>query len=189
MVREFVIVKQKKLFLFLSFALCLFFSEMLLAQQNQDASQSSEYSFHLGPYLPNQIEGVTEILPTWGLRYGLKSGAKVIEFGLSNARAKGTIYNIASVGLRGQLPLEDLFALFTIGLDAHYYLPPQEKEYRFVGGTHLGSGIMAEVGPGIWLRTDMKFTFNPGVALYFGFGFMFGSPTMDSKEDPTDPTK
>lgn len=133
-----------------------------------------EFSFHMGPYLPNQVDGVDEIQQTWGMRYGLKSaGPSAVEFGVTNSHAHGVDYFTTTLSLRGEMPLEDMYATFLFGLTGHYYKPASNSAYLSSAGLHMGSGMMMHVAGEVWFRSDMIFNFNPGVALYIGFGFLY----------------
>ncbi|MDZ4662152.1 MAG: hypothetical protein SGJ18_11100 [Pseudomonadota bacterium] len=136
----------------------------------------SEWGFHLGSFLPNQIDGITEILPMWGLRYGFKTKRGFIEAGADFSKAMGTRFSSLSLGVRGDIPVQSLVGHVSLGLDIHQVIPPDTEHTTYLGGGHVGGGIMALVGGDVWFRTDMKFNFNPGTSLYIGFGFIFRFP-------------
>lgn len=127
------------------------------------------YGIHTGPLLPNQIPGMTEIMPLWGIRYGIPVRKGTLETGIASARAKGVEYYNGSVSIRGDYNIDDLFALVYAGLDTHYY-SPNGSPFTMYFGAHVGGGFAAHLGDLLWFRSDMKFNVNPGTALYIGFG-------------------
>lgn len=148
------------------------------AQQGDGGgSGGSEISLFLGSMLPNQIEGVTEILPVFGGRYGLHtSSVGVMEFGLTNAHAEGVDFTTFSGSLRADLPtIDQFFGLIYGGIDIHYYRPVNTDERKTETGLHVGSGLMMHVSNTLWLRTDLKFMAAPGTSLSIMFGFVFAN--------------
>lgn len=164
---------------------CLFiFSPKLWAQTQEDDKDKklgSVYGVHVGPLLPNQIPGMTEIMPTWGVRYAFPVRKGLIELGAANARAKGVIYYNGSLSMRGDFSLDDLNGVAYAGFDTHYYAPPSST-FKMYFGAHAGGGFAMHLGDLLWFRTDMKFNVNPGTALYIGFGFEWRAPAGDTQE-------
>ncbi len=162
--------------------LVLFFSTHKSFAQSEDkgietgANVGSEWGFHIGSLLPNQIEGIEEILPRWGMRYGLRTGRGFIEGGAEFSKALGARFSTLSISLRGDIPVQTLVAQVFIGMDLHQVVAPTATETTYLGGGHVGGGIMALIGGDVWFRSDMKFSINPGTSLYIGFGFIFRFP-------------
>jgi hypothetical protein len=143
----------------------------LRAQESEGTAGGSELSFHMGSILPNQIDGVTEILPAVGGRYGFPLNYGAIELGFLNAHAYGVDYKLISASFRGEMtPMPDISTLFYIGPDFHNYLPLGETTRQSEWGFHVGTGVQMHMGGPFWLRGDMKFNMNPGTALSIGFG-------------------
>ena len=140
-----------------------------------DDSGSDEFSGHLGYLLPNQIDGVTEILPVFGLRYAYPAAPAVsIEGGAENSHASGVDYTTLTLDLRGELePMQHFLALFYGGVNFHWYAPVGKSDRQTDWGGNLGGGLMMKVTDTVWLRGDLRFDANPGTALYFGFGIAF----------------
>ena len=139
-------------------------------------SYGSEMGFHLGQLLPNQVEGVTEILPVYGFRYGYPTKAGIAELGLNNTHARGIDFTTIELGLRADLePMPNFLANVMVGGDMHYYSPENSNDRQTHYGGHVGTGLMMLVSDTLWARGEMKFLFNPGVAMYFGFGFVLRS--------------
>ncbi len=142
-----------------------------------------EWSLHTGPLLPNLIEGMDEILMSWGPRFGWPTSRGRLEISLLSGRGEGIEYMAASVSLRGDLRFEDLTGIFYLGADGHQYTYPAIAPTTiFVAGGHVGTGILAHIGGDVWFRSDMKFNLNPGTALYFGFGIMIRAPAGGGAE-------
>ena len=159
------------------------------AQQPQNPGEEKygfEWGAHTGPLLPNQFEGVTEIMPGWGVRVGFPNRKAYIEVGGFAARAYGvSIYN-GSISYRGDVTVETLTGIFYIGLDA-YHITPAEQTGHLDGGGHIGAGLMTVISDVAWFRADMKLNINPGTALYIGFGLHFRLPESQDDGTPANP--
>ncbi len=140
----------------------------------QATGGDSEYSMYLGTMLPNQIEGVTEIMPVFGGRYGFRNTSVVVtEFGLSNIHAEGVDFTTFSASLRADLPdYDQFFGMVYAGVDLNYYRPIRKTERKFDPGFHAGAGLMMHVGGTLWLRSDLKFMAEPGTSLQILFGLV-----------------
>lgn len=136
----------------------------------------------MGTFLPNQIEGVTELLPMWGLKYGFPARKGVVEVGALSAQSMGVSYQNVSLSLRGNIPVDTMVGIVFLGIDGNYYSAPQQP-YKLAFGGHFGGGIATHLGDVVWFRADMKFNVNPGTSLYFGFGFEFQIPSEESKDE------
>lgn len=160
------------------------FASLSWAQQKEDEKSDTkpmpEFSLTTGPLLPNQIEGVTEIMPTWGFRYSVPKKAASIDYGMLMSNAKGVTLYDAYLSLRANIKVETLIGIAYIGPDIHYDKVAGGESKTYFGG-HIGGGMMMQIGGLLYFRTDMKFNVNPGTSLYIGFGFSLGLP--DEKED------
>jgi hypothetical protein len=169
-------------------ALCLFMVPLAgwSAEEKPDEKNVLMPSFgaHMGTLLPNQIEGVTEMLPMWGARVGFPRKRSIVELGGMHANSLGVTYTNASVSIKGMFPMEGIYGLVYGGLDGHYYKGPTDTEFKMTGGGHLGGGLGAEVAEYLHFRGEMKFNVNPGTSLYIGFGFEMLFP--QEKEDAKD---
>lgn len=145
-----------------------------MAQEGGEAG-GSEISLYLGSLLPNQIDGVTEILPVFGGRYGFRTGSMgLVEFGLSNTHAEGVDFTTFSGSLRADLPAIDQFVgMIYGGIDFHYYRPAGSEDRRTETGLHVGSGLLMHASDTLWFRTDLKFQAAPGTSLVILFGLVF----------------
>lgn len=159
------------------------------AQDNADSGDAKEdkqfgkiYGLHVGPLLPNQIRGMSEIMPVWGARYAMPLRKGHAEFGLANSQANGTSYYNVSASFRGDYQIEDLFAVAYAGLDTHYWNAPSESAQTMFG-FHVGGGFAAHLSDMLWFRSDMKFNVNPGTALYIGFGLEWREQGGEGAQD------
>lgn len=139
------------------------------------ATSGSEISLFVGSLLPNQIEGVTEILPVFGGRYGFKTGSfGVVELGLSNSHAQGVDFSTFSGSLRADLPPIDQFTgFFYGGLDFNYYRPVNSDSRKSETGLHVGTGLTVHMSDSLWLRSDLNFMVQPGTSLSILFGLVY----------------
>ena len=147
----------------------------LWAQQGDNAPYNAGYEFgaHIGNILPNQISGVTEIQPQWGLRLGFgMGGAGTTEITANAGNGEGVKWKQLSVSARMDMPIEELVGIVFIGGDISMY-ETQTQEAKSFGGGHVGGGVMSLISRDLWFRMDMKFNINPGTSLYIGGGFMF----------------
>lgn len=133
---------------------------------------SSEVGFHLGNLLPAQIDGVTEIMPLWGVRGAYRLRDAFVEAGAIAGNAEGAEWANVHLSLRGDFPIEGLVGTVFAGFDGTQF-KGVNKTAKIFGGGHLGGGVMANISPTVWFRADMKLNVNPGTSLYIGFGFVF----------------
>ncbi len=130
-----------------------------------------EMGFHLGNLLPNQINGVTEIMGLGGIRTGLRmSEGSYFEAGFIAGNGEGQEWKNLHADIRMDIPIENLVALAYIGADAVYYSGHGVSD-KVVFGGHAGGGVQAQLTGVTWFRADMKFGFSPGTSLYIGCGF------------------
>lgn len=155
----------------------LVFLTMPLSAFAQDAeSGSSEVSLFVGSHLPNQIDGVTEILPVFGGRYGMALGGGIAELGLSNSHAEGVDFTTLSTSMRADLPAIDQFmGSIYGGLDFNFYRPAGAEDRTTETGFHVGAAILMHASSTLWFRGDLKFAANPGTSLFLLFGIVFRS--------------
>jgi hypothetical protein len=155
-----------------SFVCWLSLSGRAFAQS--DGAQGGDVSVFVGSFLPNQIEGVTEILPLFGGRVAFDSQAGAIEIGLANSHAYGVDFTILEMSLRGEFPLgEGMSGLAYAGGDLSWFIPIEETSRKTDTGLHFGGGAMMEISEGLWFRSEMKFMGSPGTSLSLLFGFVF----------------
>ncbi len=172
---------NSSMFLALGITLVVLTTQTVFAQSGQGetaaATYGSEASFHLGSLLPNQIDGVAEILPTVGFRYAIPASFGGVETGYATSHARGVDYKLISASLRGDIQvMPDMIALFLFGPDLHYFTPIYQTKRVTDYGFHVGAAVEMHLGGRAWLRGDMKFNMNPGIALYIGFGIALRFP-------------
>lgn len=132
-----------------------------------------EIGFHLGDLLPNQIPGITEIMGIGGLRTGIRlSPQSYFEGGFIAGNGSGQQWKNIHADIRMDIPVQNLVGLAYVGADSNYFKGAGHATSLVFGG-HVGGGIQAHLSGSAWFRTDMKFSFNPGTSLYFGFGLVW----------------
>ncbi len=152
------------------------FAQAPNAQEAAAPASGTEFGFHTGPLLPNQIEGMSEILPVWGLLFATPFRRGLLEFDLANSRGEGVVYYNAAVSYRYDVTLDEVTGMLSAGLDLHQWSSPPDDTTRMVGGGHVGGGLLVPMGDSMWFRTEMKFNMNPGTSLYIGFGLVLRFP-------------
>ncbi len=159
-------------------ALLLFATGASAQEGGGGADGGSEFSLFIGSMLPNQIDGVSEILPVFGGRYGLPTARLgVAEFGFANSHAEGVDFTTFSGSLRADLPAIDQFVGSVYGgLDISYFRPAGAEERQTDTGLHVGAAHAVYASDTLWFRTDLKFNASPGTSLSLLFGIVFQSP-------------
>lgn len=143
------------------------------AEGSTGGDAAFEFGFHLGNLLPNQINGVTEIMGLGGVRMGFRLAPQAyVEGGFIAGNGGGQEWKNAHVDLRMDIPVETLVALAYLGADSYYFKGPQ-TDTRLIFGGHVGGGVQAHLAGSAWFRGDMKFGFSPGTSLYLGFGIVW----------------
>lgn len=142
-------------------------------QSDNGRNAMYEAGFHLGNLLPNQIQGVTEIMGLGGVRGGIRLAPYTYaEAGAIAGEGHGQEWKNGHVDARMDIPIENLIASAYIGADGTYYRGSDNNAHMIFGG-HAGGAIQALLTGHLWFRGDMKFGFSPGTSLYIGFGFVF----------------
>jgi hypothetical protein len=151
-------------------------------QQGDDPDQATnapgadalyEVGFHLGSLLPNQVNGVSEIMGLGGLRVGMRmSPLSYFETGFITGNGSGQEWKNLHADFRMDIPVETLVGLAYVGADTVYFKGPGHSTQLVFGG-HAGGGVQMHLTGVTWFRTDMKFGFSPGTSLYIGFGLVW----------------
>lgn len=151
-----------------------------VAQAQEQESKSALPPFwsvtpHMGPMLPHQIDGLSEIMPIAGLNAGMSRGPGIMEFGTYFSNAYGAAYYEFAFSYRYIMPIE--------GIEAGIFAGPslvrhrgENFDFRNIFGAHVGAGGAVMIGSGILFRGDMKFNVNPGTSLYVGFALEVRTP-------------
>ncbi|MES2856075.1 MAG: hypothetical protein V4692_09440 [Bdellovibrionota bacterium] len=142
------------------------------------AAGGSEINVYMGTMLPNQIDGVDEILPVFGGRYSFDTNIGMIELGGTNSHARGIDFTTIEANLRHDVPIDEgVIGLIGGGLDFNWYIPKNESSRKAETGFNITAGGMMSVSQTFWLRTDLKFMGGPGTSLTLLFGFVFRDDT------------
>ena len=132
-----------------------------------------EYFLEGGILLPDQIDEVTEVLPTWGLGVGWVKDTTVYGFELANATSEGVQFFNLAASIRADLEIMGLTGTVAGGLDATGLERPGHEGRKYFGGAHFSGGVMALISKGLYARMNMKFNLNPGVSMFLGFGLLY----------------
>ena len=142
------------------------------AEPSGSMNAGFEMGAHIGNILPNQVDGVSEIHPQWGLRTGFGLGGDTTcEIGGTAGKGNGADWTQASASLRVDMPIEHLVGVVFLGLDVTRF-EGVGRPKKIFGGGHVGGGVMTLLSRNLWFRADMKFNINPGTSLYIGGGFL-----------------
>ncbi|MBK9294615.1 MAG: hypothetical protein IPM57_09240 [Oligoflexia bacterium] len=156
------------------------------------ATMSKEVSFLCGPFLPNQIEGITEGIPLCGGRFAFKTANnRYLEINFLSGSSKAQRYILGSLSIRGDTAFDDIIASVYVGGDIHYPTRPfydpttgiatGDSTSIYFGG-HLGGALWAELTDGLYVRSDLKFNLNPGTSLFLGFNLVLRfDPSSDQQ--------
>ncbi len=154
-------------------------SPLRTAYAQDSGGGADDISLYIGSMLPNQIDGVAEILPVFGGRYGFGTNIGTFEVGGANTHAAGVDFTTISGSLRGDIDLGDgMTGIIYAGADWNYYVPEGATERQSETGFHIGTGALMLVSNTLWLRSDLKFMGGPGTSLYLLFGILFRAPTL-----------
>ncbi len=165
-----------KVLFFILGILFYFWTFDLARAQSSSSNFGSEFNVQAGPMLPDQIQGVAEILPTWGFFYKIPMAGAGLEFGLMDSHAKGIDFTTLPIRGRFDIPIDNfLTTMIFAGPEINYYSEVNTTDRNTVVGFHAGVGAMYHVLETLWVRFDMKYSVNPGDSLYFGFGISFRS--------------
>ena len=142
--------------------------------QDSGTPHGDDVSLFIGDMLPNQISGVSDILPVFGGRYGFQTGLGTIEAGGANSHAQGVDFTTLDLSLRGEQPIaQGVSGLIYGGADFNWYIPEGSTDRQTAWGFHIGVGGAMAVTDTLSLRADIKFMAGPGTSLYFLVGALF----------------
>lgn len=141
------------------------------AHAQSGTTHGDDFSFFLGHHLPSQIEGVADILPVFGGRYGFGTNFGAIELGLQNSHAMGVDFTTLTLDVRGEFPISaGVSGLLYAGPVLNYYTRKNTENRLTEYGLEAGTGAMMLVSDTLWLRADLKYMGGPGSSLYLLFG-------------------
>ena len=155
---------------------------VVLVAQNAAAQGTSnqfgpEFGGYVGTLLPNQISGITEILPSWGVRYSHPLSFGFIEGSFRDSHAKGVIWDVGSLAMRFDMnTVEGFTNIFYLGVDMNAYKPDFRGDRIWTGGAHVGTGLLMKVANTFWIRTDLGLAVSPGTSLFLNIGIAIRTP-------------
>ena len=182
---------------FLSFGLLAILSSFLLClpavaqTNNQDTavspSQIAKHSLDLeadfGTLVPSH-DGLSDIVPGWGLRAAIPANKGIFEVSAFLARGNGIIYRTGAVDYRMDIDFEQASAHFLLGLHADQYFqgPPNDDNKSFAGGWHFGGGVTLPVGGPLLVRSDFRYRIGPGTVLEVTVGVVYRIPMGENQQ-------
>ena len=144
------------------------------ARADDSSANPDEFGIEAGYLLPSMINGMSEVMPVWGLHYGMGISIGEVEFdGVSSHAAGSDYYNLAA-GLRGSTPIFPAGnAIFFGGVDETIYRTSLSTTNRMKLGLHFGAGLMLKIVNTVWFRTDARFISGPGSILAVNLGLVY----------------
>jgi|GEM_PF-2825221 len=142
--------------------------------EDSSSADPSEFSLAAGYILPSRIPGMDQVMPIWGLRYGLPVSFGVVEFEGVNSHAYGSDYYNVMAGVRGNSPIfPGANFIYFVGIDETVYRPSTEAQNLNHLGFHFGGGLMMRIVDSIWFRSDARFINAPGSILAVEVGLVY----------------
>ncbi len=125
-----------------------------------------EYAVVGGWVLPDQVPGMEDILPTWGVRAGWGVGPRtLLSISYLNSLAEGISSHQANVEARYSTFADGVIGYLSVGASMLHYksylMEPAQQEL----GVLMGTGFMFQVSEMVWLQSQMHFRLEPGVQL------------------------
>ncbi|MCH2532914.1 MAG: hypothetical protein MK008_00560 [Bdellovibrionales bacterium] len=158
---------------FIVFLIFILSTSSIWAQQNNSGESGWQIGAQIGRLLPNKVDGASEILPLWGARIGYDFGTNfILEAGNASGDEEGVTWNNFYLSFRTNMDIQDLTGTVYLGFDGTKYTGT-DGESHFVGGNHVGGGLLADLGKYVQLRLDMKFNIKPATSLYIAGGLQF----------------
>lgn len=171
---------KKLFFIFFIYSSINLFSQHLFAQEgiNYKDADSLDVALTTGYLLPYGIKGVKETYPFWGFCFGFPTLLSQVEIMMLHGRSKQVIFYKSSLGYRVDFSLYSAIDGFiSAGFESSTYkrAPSETKNFDFVtkNGFYTGFGAFTPIVNTLSLRSDFKFSFNPGRSLYVGLGFHY----------------
>lgn len=160
--------------LFLLFSI---FSVSAWAQDQAAISPAWEVGALVGRLLPNQVDGVTEVMSLGGVHLGYRLSPMVYAQGhLHTGNGEDQTWRNLGLSLRMDQPLEDFLVSVYAGGQSTLSAGHGTKEKNELGA-FVGGSLLASTGGPTWLKLDMNFGFGPGTTLFISLGLLlrFGS--------------
>lgn len=154
--------------------LCLW---ILLAWNSQLFASDAgvkEYAVVGGWVLPDQVPGMTEVLPTWGLRGGLGvSQRTLLSASYFNALAKGVDSHQLNLEARYSAFSEGVIGYLSAGAALLRYESDTLEEEQQKVNILMSTGALLHLNHRLWLQSEMQFQLDPGVQLRLTFGLAY----------------
>ena len=157
--------------------LAILFSFLLLLgwSPRVDASDQgvSEYALLGGWVLPDQVPGMEEVLPAWGLRAGVGVGPQtLLALSYLSSLADGIHSHQANLEARYSAFSDGVIGYLAAGASFLSYSSFQQESVHQELGVLMGTGFMFQLSQEVWLQSQMHFRLKPGVQLNLLMGIV-----------------
>lgn len=162
-------MKIKALYFLLFF---VFFTSSVQAQDQAAISPAWEVGALVGRLLPNQVDGVTEVMSLGGAHLGYRLSPMVYAQGhFHTGNGEDQTWRNLGLSLRMDQPLEDFLVSVYAGGQSTISAGHGTKENTELGA-FVGGSLLASTGGPTWLKLDMNFGFGPGTTLFISLGLL-----------------
>lgn len=166
-------MKNSFLLSFLLVSAVFFKTESVFGQEGEDLSPPMEVGLLVGRLLPNQIDGIDEVMSLSGLHFAYRLSPMVYAQSFVHAgKGEGQSWKSLGLSVRMDQTLEEFLVSFYGGAQSTLSSGPSSSE-KNVWGAFLGGSLLAGTGGPTWLKLDMNFGFGPGTSLFISLGLLF----------------
>lgn len=154
------------------FLFLLFFSGGAWAQQAGNLSPQWEIGAVVGRLLPDQVDGVEEVMSLGGGHLAYRLSPMVYaqsQFLTGNGHDQR--WRNLGLSLRLDQELEDFLVSIYAGAQSTLSSGPGFSEKNTFGG-FVGGGLLASTGGPTWVKLDMNFGFGPGTTLFISLALL-----------------
>ena len=154
------------------------------------AAMTKEIAAVCGPFLPNQIPGITEIMSLCGGRFAFRLGRNtMLESQLITGAGSAQTYSLGSISFRGDVQIDEIIASYYAGADVHDVTSPvfnsgaaTTSANNIYFGAHVGGALWWDISDVFATRVDLQFMFNPGTSLFLGFSLVLRFDPQDQQQ-------
>lgn len=158
-----------KVFIFLSLFLV---AGGALAQESANLSPQWEVGAAVGRLLPDQVDGVTEVMSLGGAHLAYRLSPMVYaQSHFLTGNGHGQSWRNLGLSVRLDQELQDFLVSIYGGAQSTLSSGPGVKESNEFGG-FVGGGLLMSTGGPTWLKMDMNFGFGPGTTLLISLALL-----------------